>query len=30
VARLSGEKMKIASTPLPALRNDLRQLISTE
>jgi succinate dehydrogenase / fumarate reductase, flavoprotein subunit len=30
VVRLSGEKMKIASTPLPALSHDLRQLISTE
>jgi succinate dehydrogenase / fumarate reductase flavoprotein subunit len=30
VARLSGDKMKIATTPLPALPDELRQLISTE
>jgi succinate dehydrogenase / fumarate reductase flavoprotein subunit len=30
VARLAGNKMKIATTPLPVLPDDLRQLISTE
>jgi succinate dehydrogenase / fumarate reductase, flavoprotein subunit len=30
VARLAGDKMKIATTPLPALPDELRQLISTE
>jgi succinate dehydrogenase flavoprotein subunit len=30
VARLIGEKMKIATTPLPALPADLRQFIATE
>ncbi len=30
VARLDGDKMKIATTPLPALPDELRQLISTE
>ena len=29
-ARLAGETMEIVATPLPALRDDLRQLISTE
>jgi succinate dehydrogenase / fumarate reductase flavoprotein subunit len=30
VIRLNGEKMEIAATPLPAMADDLRQLISTE
>ena len=30
VARLAGDKMKIATTPLPVLPDELRQLISTE
>ena len=30
VARLAGDKMKIATTPLPVLSDELRQLISTE
>jgi succinate dehydrogenase / fumarate reductase, flavoprotein subunit len=30
VARLAGDKMKIGTTPLPALPDELRQLISTE
>jgi succinate dehydrogenase / fumarate reductase flavoprotein subunit len=30
VARLTGDKMKIATTPLPVLPDELRQLISTE
>jgi succinate dehydrogenase / fumarate reductase flavoprotein subunit len=30
VARLAGETMEIATTPLPALPDDLRQLVSTE
>jgi succinate dehydrogenase / fumarate reductase flavoprotein subunit len=30
VARLGGDKMKIATTPLPVLPDELRQLISTE
>ena len=30
VARFAGETMKISTTPLPAMPNDLRQLISTE
>ena len=30
VARLAGDKMKIATTPLPAMPDELRQLISTE
>jgi succinate dehydrogenase / fumarate reductase flavoprotein subunit len=30
VARLAGDKMKIATTPLPALPDELRQLVSTE
>ena len=30
VARLDGDKMKIATTPLPDLPDELRQLISTE
>jgi succinate dehydrogenase / fumarate reductase flavoprotein subunit len=29
-ARLDGETMEIVTTPLPAMRDDLRQLISTE
>jgi succinate dehydrogenase / fumarate reductase flavoprotein subunit len=30
VARRAGDKMEIATTPLPAVPNDLRQLIATE
>jgi succinate dehydrogenase / fumarate reductase flavoprotein subunit len=30
IARLAGDKMKIATTPLPVLPDELRQLISTE
>jgi succinate dehydrogenase / fumarate reductase flavoprotein subunit len=29
-ARLDGERMEIVSTPLPAMPDDLRQLITTE